>query len=119
MTTVTPAKKQVVLPIGGMTCASCVMHVEHAFKEVPGVVQVNVNLATEKATVVVDPEQFQLQEALAAVDDAGYRVLTKRRTLQVKGVADSPSLGRVEEALRAVPGVIGVSIHQEIGRAHV
>jgi len=119
MTTIARSKKQMVLPIGGMTCASCVMHVEHAFKDVPGVVQVNVNLATEKATLEVDLQQFHLQDALAAVDDAGYRVLTKRRTLQVKGLADSAGLVMVEEALRATPGVTGVSIHLATGTAMV
>lgn len=38
------------LPISGMTCASCVSHVEGALKEIPGVGDVAVNLATNKAT---------------------------------------------------------------------
>jgi Cu+-exporting ATPase len=39
------------LPIGGMTCASCVAHVDRALSGLPGVLNVNVNLATEQATV--------------------------------------------------------------------
>ena len=41
----------VTLPIGGMTCASCVSYVESALSGVPGVTGASVNLATEKATV--------------------------------------------------------------------
>lgn len=40
------------LSVGGMTCASCVMRVERALKNVPGVQAVSVNLATESARVV-------------------------------------------------------------------
>ncbi len=39
------------LAVSGMTCASCVAHVENALAAVPGVTSVSVNLATEKATV--------------------------------------------------------------------
>lgn len=39
------------LPITGMSCASCVAHVEGALKGVPGVLDVRVNVATEKASV--------------------------------------------------------------------
>ncbi|HZX26445.1 MAG TPA: heavy metal translocating P-type ATPase [Telluria sp.] len=44
------------LAIGGMTCASCVNHVEKALLKVPGVVDATVNLATEKAQVLAEAE---------------------------------------------------------------
>ena len=39
------------LDVGGMTCAACVSHVEHALNRVCGVTAVSVNLATARATV--------------------------------------------------------------------
>lgn len=39
------------LAIDGMTCGSCVAHVEAAVRAIPGVTTVGVNLATERATV--------------------------------------------------------------------
>ena len=42
------------LPISGMSCASCVSHVEGALKELQGVTNVDVNLATNKATLSYD-----------------------------------------------------------------
>ena len=42
---------ELALPIGGMTCASCVRRVEQALGKVPGVQSASVNLATERATV--------------------------------------------------------------------
>ncbi|KAA3644091.1 MAG: Cu(2+)-exporting ATPase [Chloroflexi bacterium] len=65
----------ITLPIGGMTCASCVAHVEGALSDVPGVVQASVNLATERARVnyvpgIAAPNDFKL-----AVANSGYEVL--------------------------------------------
>src|SRR5690606_23617711 len=42
---------EVVLPIEGMTCASCVRRVERSLAKVPGVAAANVNFATEQAVV--------------------------------------------------------------------
>jgi copper chaperone CopZ len=53
-------ENQLSLPIEGMTCASCVAHVEGALKRVPGVSAVSVNLTAEKATLEVQPERFLL-----------------------------------------------------------
>jgi len=46
-----PTANQADLAIEGMTCASCVARVEKALKRVPGVLDANVNLATERASV--------------------------------------------------------------------
>jgi Cu+-exporting ATPase len=65
----------VTLPIGGMTCASCVTHVEGALAKVSGVTKASVNLATKKATVHYVPDVADLGEFKKAVADAGYQVL--------------------------------------------
>jgi Cu+-exporting ATPase len=59
------------LAIGGMTCASCVRRVEKALAKVPGVGQVSVNLATEKATVQAGTAVSR-EQLVAAVTKAGY-----------------------------------------------
>jgi Cu+-exporting ATPase len=60
------------LDIQGMTCASCVAHVEKAIKTVKGVEIANVNLATETATVSFDPDLADLETILKSVDASGY-----------------------------------------------
>src|SRR4051794_18924633 len=64
----------IVLPVAGMTCASCVRRIEKALKKVDGVQQASVNLATEKAHVVFDPAQTGVEQMRAAVEKAGYSV---------------------------------------------
>jgi Cu+-exporting ATPase len=60
------------LSVGGMTCASCVMRVERALKSVPGVQDVNVNLATETARVVAADGEDMDARLRRAVRAAGY-----------------------------------------------
>ncbi|HVU14555.1 MAG TPA: heavy metal translocating P-type ATPase, partial [Phototrophicaceae bacterium] len=63
------------LPITGMTCASCVRNVERALRKPTGVIDVNVNLATEKASVTYLPGTVRRSDLIRAVEAAGYGVL--------------------------------------------
>ncbi len=67
-------KKQTLL-VGGMTCASCVAYVEHALAGLPGVVEVTVNLATEKAAVTYIPALSGVADFKRAITESGYEVL--------------------------------------------
>ena len=62
------------LTIAGMTCASCVMHVEHALNGIAGVQMAQVNLATEKASVLFVPGFVSLGAMRIAIEDAGYQM---------------------------------------------
>ena len=67
------ATRKSIYPVGGMTCASCVAHVEDALKDVPGVISVGVNLGSEKATVEYI-EGITYTDMKKAVEDAGYEL---------------------------------------------
>jgi len=58
------------LRIEGMTCASCVSHVEQALRQVPSVTEANVNLAT--ATAHINSGEDVATALVAAVKKAGY-----------------------------------------------
>ncbi|WP_152049809.1 heavy metal translocating P-type ATPase [Tautonia marina] len=60
------------LAISGMHCASCVVRVEHALASVPGVSDARVNLATERASIRIDPSRFDPRSLERAVSEAGY-----------------------------------------------
>jgi Cu+-exporting ATPase len=68
--------KNVIIPVGGMTCAACSSRVERTLAKVPGVVSASVNLATEKAVVCYAPEQVRISELKQAIEKAGYKALT-------------------------------------------
>jgi Cu+-exporting ATPase len=65
---------ELVLPIEGMTCASCVRRVEKALGRVPGVQEATVNLATEQAHVRFDPTMTSKLQFAEAVERAGYKI---------------------------------------------
>ncbi|MGH2533434.1 MAG: heavy metal translocating P-type ATPase [Thermomicrobiales bacterium] len=69
---------EIVLPIEGMTCASCVRRVERALTKMPGVSAASVNLATENASITFDPATVRLDDLRGAVAKAGYVVGAER-----------------------------------------
>ncbi|HMA53774.1 MAG TPA: heavy metal translocating P-type ATPase [Acidobacteriota bacterium] len=62
------------LAVTGMSCAGCAANVEKALKGLAGVREANVNLATAKATVLIDPELVSRADLVRAIRDAGYGV---------------------------------------------
>jgi Cu+-exporting ATPase len=65
--------EKIILPIEGMTCASCQVYVQQALAETPGVKQATVNLMTRDATVTFDPAAVSPVELVSKVNDIGYR----------------------------------------------
>lgn len=63
------------LPITGMTCAMCEKNVTRALNKPEGVLDVAVNLATEKATVTYLPGIVRRNDLIQAVENAGYGVI--------------------------------------------
>jgi len=60
--------------VTGMTCASCSARVERALRKLPGVESANVNLASEKATVLFRPSLAGMAEFRRAIEDVGYGI---------------------------------------------
>jgi len=67
-------EERLTLPVKGMHCASCVGKVETALAGVHGVREASVNLATEKASVVLIPGQATVADLRRAVRAAGYEI---------------------------------------------
>ena len=58
--------------VGGMTCAACQAHVDHAVNKLDGVQSVAVNLLAGSMLVDYDPAQVTPDDICTAVDRAGY-----------------------------------------------
>jgi len=96
------SKTQAVFSVRGMHCASCVARLHKALVEVEGVEEASVNLATEEATLVVDPVRFS-EDTVREV--AGFE-LERRTDVSAKRPDPSRALGR--DALLAVLLAAGV-----------
>jgi Cu+-exporting ATPase len=84
-----PSQTTLVLPVEGMTCASCVRRVEKVLGRVEGVASVSVNLATETATVTFETDRVSLDTLQAVVADNGY-------TLRIPPPRGAPSGNAVQ-----------------------
>jgi len=116
--TLSDATQNISLPIKGMTCASCVGRVEAAIKKVSGVENVSVNLTTERATIHVT-EEVNRTALIEAVHKVGYEVPTSKIELNVIGMTCASCVGRVEKALRSVPGVVEATVNLATERASI
>ena len=106
------------LAVAGMTCASCVGHVEKAIAKLPGVSGVSVNLATERADVTFtgasDPHSV-----VQAIERAGYAVTEADVEIGVAGMTCASCVGHVEMALSKVPGVITATVNLATEKASI
>jgi Cu+-exporting ATPase len=103
------------LPIEGMTCATCAGRVDRALRAVPGVEAVVVNPITHVADV--RPATMDARVLVDAVEAAGYAVTRSEIALRIEGMTCASCVGRVERALRGVPGVIEASVNLATERA--
>ncbi|MBI5495358.1 MAG: cadmium-translocating P-type ATPase [Deltaproteobacteria bacterium] len=111
------------MQVDGMTCASCVAHVEKALRAVPGVTEASVNLATRKARVhgAGSVTVAALEEA---VREAGYTPLPdddppRELDLSITGMTCAACVRHVEKALASVPGVEAASVNLATRAARV
>jgi P-type Cu+ transporter len=87
---------QATLALEGMTCASCAMRIEKGLKKVPGVIDAQVNLATERGTVTYNPQQVEIAQLVQKVEAVGYKAAPVRQP------ASSPSSSSLDQSSMTV-----------------
>ncbi len=102
------SNKSYLIDIEGMSCASCVARVEKAIKAVAGVDDAVVNLSAENAVVSGSAE---IGAILKALNDAGYPARYDTVQLAIESMSCASCVGRVEKALKALPGVLEASVN--------
>ncbi len=110
---------KVSLKVGGMSCASCVAHIEGALKNLKGVSKAQVNLAAQKAHVEYNPAVVDLGSISNAVQDVGYEVVPDEIVLQIPGMRSAHCEGVVRQGVTNLPGVVRVEANANIGAATV
>ncbi len=92
-------------PIKGMHCASCVRVIEKSLSRTPGIKEANVNLATEKATVIYEDTECSPNQIASAVSNVGYAALVE----QTK-VDEGAERGEKEKSLKVLRSKVAVSL---------
>lgn len=68
--------------VEGMTCASCANAAERAVRKLDGVVNQNVNLATEKLTVEFEDDKVDYDTLEKAISKAGYKLVKEEEKIE-------------------------------------
>jgi len=113
-------EKNVTLPVTGMTCANCALNIERNVKKLPGVKEMNVNFATEQASVAFDTDEIQINDVVEKIHDAGYGVATATVEFPITGMTCANCAMTIERTLKKkVPGVLNASVNFASERARV
>ena len=102
-----------------MTCTTCAATIEKGLAETPGVEDVNVSFASEKASVEYDPSKVDLGKIKDTISQIGYGVATRKSVFPVAGMTCASCVARVEEALSGVPGVVSAVVNLASEKATV
>jgi len=92
------------LPIAGMTCAACAARIEKVLNRLPGVVA-SVNLASERAQVLLQSDETTPQQVVAAIGKAGFAVPAQSVELAIGGMTCAACAMRIEKVLSRIDGV--------------
>ena len=118
------ANQTVTLPIGGMSCATCAARIEKGLRNLSGIKEANVNLATEKAVVTYDPQVLNEEGLIRTIEDLGYKVplpenKAEKMVISVGGMTCAACVRKVEKALAALDGVSEASVNLATEKATV
>ncbi len=105
-------KTRIVLPIEGMSCASCAATVQDALARANGVANAAVNYATAKAAVDYDDARTGVADLIKTVRAAGYDCGQATVSFGVQQLHYAPSVVPLEQALLRVPGAIRAAANQ-------
>ena len=114
-----PEKKNAELKITGMHCATCVVAVKEALRQVKDVSGVEVNFANETARVEFDSSKVSIRDLEMAVRNAGFDVTNREVVIRVGGMMCATCVETIAAALRALPGVISVSVNLGNEQAYI
>lgn len=96
--------------VEGMTCASCANAAERAVRKLDGVVNQNVNLATEKLTVEFEDDKVDYDTLEKAISKAGYKLVKEEEKIEkiemkVGGMSCAACAKAVERVTKKLDGV--------------
>jgi Cu+-exporting ATPase len=106
------ADQTITLPISGMTCANCAMNIERTLGKLEGIRAVNVNFASEQASVTYDNGKLGIRDIAGQIKKAGFKVRNAKTDFAVTGMTCANCAANIERALnKKVPGVTAAAVN--------
>ncbi|OJV33306.1 MAG: copper-translocating P-type ATPase [Bacteroidales bacterium 36-12] len=88
--------KSDVFDIKGMSCSSCVAHVEKAVSKLEGIQALNVNLLTNSMSVRYDENDITASKIEDVVKDAGYEAVVRKKKELTENITQQNSTVKAE-----------------------
>jgi Cu+-exporting ATPase len=114
------------IPIDGMSCTACALTIENALNKQRGVVEANVNFATEKAVVEYDSGEIDMKGLTKAISETGYIPRVSKKGLEMRevllnivGMTCSSCAATIEKSLNSLQGVESVFVNIATDKARV
>jgi Cu+-exporting ATPase len=107
------------LPIVGMSCAACAATVQKSLAELRGVVKANVNIATNQATVHIQPELIVPADLISRIRKSGYDVGTASVEIPIQGMHCASCVQAIEKALLREKGITKAAVNLANEKAKV
>lgn len=119
---------ETVVKVEGMVCMSCVDSIEAVIGDRPGVVEINVSLAAETATIKYLPDIESVESLIEAISDMGFDAFsgqkgqdsqTKKSIIDIEGMTCNSCVQSIEKMISGVEGVLSINVSLEDGNAEV
>ena len=111
--------RHIVLPVEGMSCASCAARIEKKVGELDGVSSARVNFGAASARVDFDPDRVSPESIIQAIENIGFNIQTVKKVFPVEGMTCASCVSRVEKKLRSLDGVTDAQVNLASERATV
>ncbi|PRX19236.1 Cu+-exporting ATPase [Orenia metallireducens] len=119
------ALQKLSLKIVGMSCSSCANTIQKKLNSLDGIIDANINIATEKGQVKYDDSKIDVESILKGVEDAGYQAIldeeknTEKITLKIKGMSCTSCANKVEKTLGEMEGVKAANVNFAVEKVSI
>jgi Cu+-exporting ATPase len=110
---------RVKLRIAGMTCAMCTQAIKGTLEGLKGVMEVQVDLASETATVLMEPGKVRAADLVNAVKELGYEPLPDSVEVHIGGMTCAMCVAAIGSALSDLPGVVSAEVNLATEKARI
>jgi Cu+-exporting ATPase len=114
-----PRAQRLDLPIIGMSCAACATTVQKSLAGLEGVESANVNLATNQATVMFQPQLVDPADLISRVRKSGYDVGAVSVEIPIQGMHCASCVRAIEKALIRERGITKATVNLASEKAKI
>lgn len=99
---------KVILPVSGLSCASCAASVESILKSQEGINDVNVNFADKSALIKYNSDKINISQMQKAVESIGYKLIDNTKKPEMH------EHGSMKQDMESMDGMSGMDHSQHM-----